>query len=248
MRILFLDIEVSPTIAPVWGVWNPHIDVSNLIGNSYVLCWAAKWLGDDEMMWRRCYGKEGKYRKDMLRNIHRLLDRADAVVHYNGSNFDVRILHKEFLLHGLTRPAPFKEIDLLKSVRSSFRFTSNKLNYVCQQLGLGAKVKHRGLELWLGCMNNDKDCWKEMEVYNKQDVVILEKLYHRLLPWLKTHTNYSLHTGSLVCPNCGSRKHQKRGFATTTGGCYQRYQCQGCGAWFRGSKQVKKGVERMVSI
>ena len=85
MRILFLDIEVSPTIAPVWGVWNPHIDVSNLIGNSYVLCWAAKWLGDDEMMWRRCYGKEGKYRKDMLRNIHRLLDSADAVVHYNGS-------------------------------------------------------------------------------------------------------------------------------------------------------------------
>jgi hypothetical protein len=248
MRILLLDIETSCNIAPVWGVWNPHIDVSKLIGSSYILCWSAKWLGDDNLMWKRSHGKDGRYRTGMLRAIHRLLDTADAVVHYNGSRFDIPTLNKEFLLHGMTRPAPYKEIDLLRVVRAQFRFTSNKLDYVCQQLLIGKKVKHRGLDLWLGCMNNNKGCWTEMEAYNKRDVVILEKLYHRLLPWLKTHTNYSLHTGSLVCPNCGSGKHQKRGFATTTGGCYQRFQCQECGAWFRGSKQVKKGVERMVSL
>ena len=248
MKILLLDLETSPNISPVWDVYNPHIDVSKLIGSSYTLCWAAQWLDGEEVMWMRAYGKNGRYRKGMLRIIHRLLDSADAVVHYNGSRFDIPTLNKEFLLHGMLRPSPYKEIDLLRTIRAQFRFTSNKLDYVCKQLGIGEKVKHKGLELWLECMNDDKAAWKEMETYNKHDVVILEKLYYRLLPWLKTHTNYSLHTGSLVCPNCGSRKHQKRGFATTTGGCYQRYQCQGCGAWFRGSKQVKKGVERMVSI
>ena len=248
MRILMLDIETSPNIAPVWDVWNPHIDVSKLVGSSYILCWAAKWLGEGDLQWMRAYGKDGRYRKGMLRAIHRLLDSADAVVHYNGSRFDIPTLNKEFLLHGMKRPAPYKEIDLLRAVRGQFKLTSNKLDYVVQALGLGSKFKHRGLELWLGCMNNDKSCWQEMEVYNRHDVVILEKLYHRLLPWLKTHTNYSVHTGTVVCPNCGSQRHQRRGYSYTSAGRYQRYQCQECGAWYRGSKQVNKGLERMVSI
>lgn len=248
MRILLLDVETSPNIAPVWGVWKPHVDVSKLIGSSYLLCWAAKWLGDKDMQWMRAYGKNGRYRKGMLQGIHDLLDEADTIVHYNGSHFDIPTLNKEFLLHGMKRPAPYKEIDLLRAVRQQFMFTSNKLDYVCKQLGIGEKVKHKGLELWLDCMANDKVSWKEMEEYNKHDVIILERLYNRLLPWLRTHTNRSLHSESLVCPNCGGSKHQRRGFSYTAAGCYQRYQCQECGAWYRGSKSVNRGKERMVSI
>ena len=135
----------------------------------------------------------------MLRGIHGLLSSADAVCHFNGSRFDIPVLNKEFLLHGMNRPAPYKEIDLLKAVRGQFKFTSNKLDYIVKVLGLGAKVKHRGLELWLGCMNNDSACWKEMEDYNKHDVVILERLYMRLLPWLKTHLSQSLFHEKMAC-------------------------------------------------
>lgn len=247
MKILLLDIETSPNIAPVWGTFNQHIDVSQLVGSSYILCWAAKWLGGDEIQWRRSYGKQGRYRKDMLRQIHRLLEQADAVAHFNGSRFDIPTLNKEFILHGMVRPAPYKEIDLYKAVKVQFRFTSNKLDYIVKQLGLGQKVKHRGLELWLGCMANDQECWKEMEAYNKHDIVILEKLYYKLIPWLKNHLSYSLFDGTLKCPNCGEIHHQRRGFAFTAGGKYQRYQCQNCGSWYRGSKITHKG-ERMVSL
>ncbi len=49
-------------------------------------------------------------------------------------------------------PAPFKEIDLLTVAKGRFRFVSNKLDYVAQQLGLGKKTEHSGHELWVQCM------------------------------------------------------------------------------------------------
>ncbi len=82
--------------------------------------------------------KSGKQK--MLDSVHKLLDEADAIVHYNGSRFDIPILHKEFLLAGMPPPAPAKQIDLLQVARRQFRFVSNKLDYVSQALGLGSKT------------------------------------------------------------------------------------------------------------
>lgn len=248
MKILMLDIESSPNTAHIWGLWDQNVSLSQLLESSYVLCWAAKWLGNDRIFWRRSYGKNGRYRKDMLKAIHCLLNQADAVVHYNGTRFDIPTLNKEFLLHNMARPSPSKEIDLLKVARNQFKFTSNKLDYVVRALGLGEKIKHRGHELWIGCMNNNQECWKEMEAYNKHDVLILEKLYNRLLPWIRNHANYSSHQQKPVCPNCGSYQSHRQGFSMTQTGKYPRFQCQQCGSWYRGNKVVVRGTERMIAI
>jgi hypothetical protein len=72
----------------------------------------------------------------------------------------------------------------LKVVRQHFRFPSNKLDYVAQELGLGSKEKHEGFELWVKCMQRDLAAWQKMEKYNIQDVILLEKLYTTLLPWI----------------------------------------------------------------
>ena len=248
MKILLLDIETAPNTAHIWGLYDQTIGINQLLESSYVLCWAAKWLGHEEVVWRRSYGKNGRYRKDMLRAVHRMLDQADAIVHYNGLRFDIPTLNKEFLLHNMVRPSPSKEIDLLKVARGQFKFVSNKLDYVVRALNLGEKVKHRGHELWLGCMQNDPKCWEEMEAYNKHDVVILEKLYHRLLPWIKNHANHSVFTGSERCPNCASEKYQRRGVVILQAGRYPRFQCQSCGSWYRGSKMIKGTGERRIGI
>ena len=84
----------------------------------------------------------------MLEGIHSLLDEADAVCHYNGTKFDMPTLNKEFLVHRMTPPPPMKQIDLLRVVKSQFRFPSNKLDYVAQRLGLGKKKDHEGHTLW----------------------------------------------------------------------------------------------------
>jgi len=171
-KILLLDIEMAPNVAHVWGIWDQNIGLNQLRESSYVMCYAAKWLGDKKMMFDSVK-KSGD--KKMLAGIHKLLDEADAVIHYNGKRFDIPSLNKEFLLHGMFPPAPFKEIDLLTVAKSRFRFVSNKLDYVAQSLGLGKKTEHSGHELWVQCMAGIPKAWKTMEEYNKNDVILLEK-------------------------------------------------------------------------
>ena len=161
MKILLLDIETSPNTAHVWGLWQQNVSINQLQESSYVMCWSAKWLGDKQVMFDSVYNSKPI---KMLKGIHKLINEADAVIHYNGTKFDIPTLNKEFLLHGLPPPAPYRNIDLLRSVRSSFRFPSNKLDYVAQRLGLGQKTQHEGHSLWVRCMNNDpKACFTMLQ-------------------------------------------------------------------------------------
>lgn len=235
MKILLLDTETSPNTAFVWGMFKENIPLARLIDSSKLLCWSAKWLGSDDIMFA---SSEKMNHKRMLLKIWDLLDEADVVIHYNGNRFDIPVLNKEFLLYGLTPPSPYKNIDLYRVVKQNFRFTSNKLDFVSQQLGLGKK-KETDFSLWVKCMANDPEAWKLMEEYNKHDVILLEQVYGKLIPWIKGHANYSLHSEDPeVCPNCGEIHYQKRGFYFTNGCKYQRYKCLKCGTWFRDSKAI----------
>ena len=240
MKILLLDIETSPMTAYVWGIWDQNISPNHIIDSSEILCCAAKWLGEKEIMFDSVHNSKPK---KMLKGIYDLLNDADAVIHYNGTKFDIPTLNKEFLLHSFTPPSPYKQIDLLRVARSQFRFPSNKLDYVAQRLGLGKKTAHAGMELWTKCMEGDDESWKIMEKYNKQDVTLLENVYHRILPWIKHHPNYNLYADGHVCPTCASTKLHKRGTAVTTTSTYQRYQCKDCGTWSQGTKSLKQSVE-----
>jgi hypothetical protein len=232
MKALLLDIETAPNLVHVWGLYQQNVAINQIQASGYVLCWAAKWLRDSEVMFDSVHQSKPPR---MLKRIHKLLDEADVVIHYNGTKFDIPTLNKEFVLHGMKPPAPYKQVDLLRTARGQFRFTSNKLDYVAQVLGLGKKVKHTGHELWVKCMAGDADAWKVMEEYNRQDVVLLEKVYDRLTPWIKGHPNHGVYDepGIPVCPSCGHHHLQRRGFARTIANIYARYQCQSCGTWCR---------------
>jgi len=233
-KILFLDIETAPNLVHVWGLWQQNVGLPQIIDAGYVMCWAAKWLGGDEVYFNSVYQSDPEA---MLEEIHTLLGHADAVVHYNGTKFDIPTLNKEFILYDMNPPAPYKQIDLLKTARSQFKFPSNKLDYIAQALGLGRKTKHIGHELWIQCMQDDPKAWEMMEEYNKNDVILLERVYNKLKPWIKGHINHSLFTDK-VCPTCGGHHFQKRGVTITNSCKYQRYQCQDCGAWFRDTTNI----------
>lgn len=235
MKTLFLDIETSPNLAYCWGLFDQTIPITAIKESSSVLCWAAKWKGSRDIMFDSVH-KSSK--KQMLKGIHKLMDEADAICHYNGTRFDVPVLNKEFILTGMQPPAPSRDIDMLRTARSRFKFTSNKLDYVAQALGLGAKTKHTGYQLWVDCMAKDPKAWKLMEKYNKQDVVLLEKVHDRLLPWIKNYPNQNLYGMPDGCPTCGSKKMQRRGTAVSINVRYQRWQCLECGKWAKGEKDA----------
>lgn len=238
MKILLLDIETAPNTAHVWGLWQQNVGLPQILESGYVMCWAAKWLGEDHVFFDSIMQNSTK---KMLKGIHAMLDEADAVIHYNGTKFDIPTLNKEFILNDLAPPAPYKQIDLLQVARRQFKFPSNKLDYVADVLGVGKKMKHIGHELWINCMAKDVESWKQMEEYNIHDVVLLEEVYYKLLPWIKNHPNraiYATDSDNAVCPNCGGFHYNKRGFAYTNATKYQRYQCKDCGTWFRATKSI----------
>lgn len=237
MKLLFLDIETSPNTAHVWGLWQQNVGLSQLRESSRVMCWSAMWAGAEEVYFS---SEHNTSHKNMIKAAHKLLDEADAVCHYNGKKFDIPTLNKEFLKHGLLPPSPYKQIDLLRVARSQFRFPSNKLDYVAQQLGLGKKVSHEGHELWLKCMAGDDEAWAKMEEYNINDVLLLEKVYDRLLPWITNHPNMSYMQREYVCPTCGGNHYQHRGFRVAAAGTYKRLQCKDCGTWFSDNVLVEK--------
>ena len=243
LKILYLDIETAPNRVYCWGLWDQNIGLNQIEEPGYTLSWSAKWHDGKQMFFDSL---QHSSMEDMVAGIHALLEEADAVVHYNGTKFDIPTLNKEFILLGLDPPASYKEIDLLKVARARFKFPSNKLDYVAQALGLGKKTQHKGMALWKGCMENDPASWKTMEKYNKQDVVLLEKVYKRMLPWIKNHPNYGLYvdTDRPVCRNCGSPKVTKKGIEYTQVGQYQRYKCSKCGMHIRGSTLLNSAEDR----
>jgi len=235
-RILLLDIETAPNLAYVWGLWKQDISIDKIVNSGYVMCWSAKWLDDDAIMFDSVMKSRPK---TMLRRIHKLLCKADIVVHYNGTSFDMPTLNKEFVEIGMGPPEPYKQVDLLLAVRKAFRFSSNKLDYVSKQLGLGTKERHPGFKMWVDCMAKDKTAWATMEKYNRQDVALLQTLYLKLRPWIQSHPNVGNIIDESVCPTCGSAHVNRRGIARTQVMMYARYQCQDCGSWFRSCHSVK---------
>jgi DNA polymerase elongation subunit (family B) len=237
MKILLLDIETSPHSVYAWGLFKQNISLSQVKDTSRVLCSAYKWLGERKTNFTSEWtdGVDG-----MLEKMYNVIEEADAIVTYNGNRFDLPTLNKEFLLTGYRPPAPYKSVDLYRTVKNKFRFASNKLDHVAQQLGLGSKTDHYGFQMWLDVMDGNKKAQKLMETYNKQDVVLLEKVYDIVLPWIANHPNRSHHSGSAVCPNCGSKHLQHRGFTITAVGRQQRFQCQDCGKWSKASESCEK--------
>jgi DNA-directed RNA polymerase subunit RPC12/RpoP len=206
------------------------------------MCWSAKWHGKREIMFDSLHDSP---KKTMVKGIHELLEEADVVVHYNGQRFDVPRLNGEFLLQQLDPPSQYRQLDLLKTTRSQFGFASNKLDYVVQQLEIGSKVKHLGMDLWRDCMDGCDKAWRTMKRYNIQDVKLLEKYYKRILPWIKNHPNWGVYIDAErpTCRNCGSKKVIRKGVETTNTYKYQRYKCSDCGTPLRGRKSLEKAQE-----
>jgi len=235
-KVLLLDIETSPLKSYTWGLFKQNVGINMIEEEWSVLTWSAKWLGEKEVL----YDSQWNYgfsdaEEDFLvvSSMWELLDEADIVIGHNGDAFDLKKLNARFAFHNLPPPSPYQTVDTLKVARKNFKFTSNKLDYLAQHLGVGKKMKTGGFELWKGCMDGDTDAWAKMLKYNKRDVVILEKVYKKLLPWIRNHPNLGLYKKKeeRVCPNCGSHKVYKRGHYYTKLGRYQKYICDGCGTF-----------------
>lgn len=237
VKILTLDIEWRPMLSYHWGMWDQNIGMTQIVDDGGLMCFAAKWLGSDEVVF---YGEFTHGHEETVKKAHELLSEADVLVSYNGDRYDIRRLNQEFMLAGMAPPRPYKSIDLIKTNKNRFDLPSRKLDFIAQRAGVGAKVVNSGFQLWIDCMNDDPEAWRQMEEYNRQDVVVTEGTYLRLLPWLTNAPHIGMWSAKGdVCPYCGSSDIISDGMAHTNVQSYVMFNCKSCGGWSRGTKTMQ---------
>jgi DNA polymerase elongation subunit (family B) len=238
-RVCLFDIETAPSLGYFWGkLWE-----TNIIGVEspwYMLCFSYKWLGKSKIYTHSLreypgYNRDRENDKRLIKDLWKIFDEADVLIGHNGDRFDIRKTYARFIKHDMKPPAPCKTIDTLKAARRYFQFESNRLNDLGQYLGVGKKLANTGFDLWKRTMEGEDKAWEMMERYNRRDIVLLEKVYLKLRPYMANHPNLELYAEKAGCPACQSNNVIRQGSRIAMNRRYQRFQCCDCGFWFRGA-------------
>lgn len=240
-KVLLLDIETAPILAAIWKLWKQSVATHQVMEDWFILSYAAKWLYSDKVISNVLSPEEAKSQDDskLVKELRELLDEADVIITYNGINFDVPKINTRMLYYNLDIPSMYSHIDLLKTMRQQFKFSSNKLDYVNKSLSLDSKDSV-DMQVWLDCYAGKEEALDELCRYNEKDVLILEDLYVRVRQWIKGHPNLTLFSEEIdkKCGVCGSRDLKPEGYSITAVGKYPVYRCNSCKSLLRGRKTV----------
>lgn len=247
---LFFDIETSPNLVFSWNVgYDIKIDYNNIIKERAIICICYKYEGENlvhSLTWDK--GDD----KKMLQRFAEVINGADEVIGHNSDRFDVKWVRTRCIYHGIPMTHDIKGIDTLKEARGKFKFNSNRLDYIGKYLGLGEKMETGGFDLWKDIvLNNNKSSLEKMVAYCKQDVVLLEKVFNKINPYIPVKTNVALMFGRnpISCPECLCERTVVNGYKISAAGTRKvTMQCKGCGKYFSmpQSKFDKASVQKIV--
>lgn len=244
-KVLVLDIETSPTLTYTFGMRPKWISPEKIVEPSRMLCWGAKWLGTERIL----FASEFHHgREKMLTQLWDLLTEASAVITFNGNRFDFKRINGEFLLAGMPPASPFRSIDLYVIAGQRYDLESRSLNHLAQRLGVGEKVAHEGFGLWKSCLEGDRAAWGRMKAYQLGDIKVTEAVYWALLSWIHNHPALYITDDERPtcnrCPDGGDL--QPSGVYLADRLRYRQYQCSKCQGWSRGVREVKGPLARGV--
>jgi len=240
-KVLVFDVETSPIKAYVWGLKDQFISLNQIIEDWKIIAWGAKWLGEKEVFYADL---SKKTERALLKDIWKLLDKADIVITQNGKSFDSKRLNARFIHYKMLPPSPYKHIDTYLLVKSAADFTSNKLEYLTDKLCTKyKKLSHSqfpGMSLWSECLKGNKKAWAVMKEYNIHDVLSTEELYQAVKAWGPQNMP-RVYSELLKCSACGSSA-QRRGTEIKGKTLVQRTRCINpmCGKW--GTELLSKGA------
>lgn len=249
-KVLLLDTETAPLIVASWGIRKQHLNIDQILKDSHLICWAAKWLFESEVFGDCITSEEAIARDDsrICKSLWDMMDEADIIIAHNGRGFDIPVINGRFFVNKMSPPSPYEIIDTLQSSRQSFRLSSHKLDFINRISGLTVKLK-TDMQLWIDCMEGKPEKLLEMFTYCKNDTSILEETYMEMRQWIKAHPNMAFYVESenLICPTCGCTEVEERGTYHTTVNEYVSYRCPKCGAYGR-SRKSATSVEKKKSV
>lgn len=245
-RIILFDIEILADLGRVMENMKRVYEGIGLKADiSTVVSFGWKVLGDPKVHCINAWDFPKRWKKntnddyEVVKAAYEILSKADgAITHYGGRhNFDLDFINSRLAFHNLPPIPPMPHVDTCLVARGNLKLSSNRLDNLARFLGVETKTQV-DWSMWTGVSRRDPSACKKMSDYCKQDVIVLEKVYGRLLPFVTTGPNRNIFSNreKHLCPSCGSDHIIRKGDAVTCTATYQRWQCQKCGKWSRTDK------------
>lgn len=230
IKRLFFDIETTPNLVYSWRIgWNLTITPDNIVEERKIICMSYKWEGSDKI--HRLVWDKNQCDRQMLIDFIKIANQADEMVAHNGDRYDIKWIRTRCIFHRVAMFPQYKTLDTLKKAKSGFNFNSNKLDYIAQFLGVGAKVKHSGFDMWKDVMRGDKKALEEMGAYCDGDIVVLEDVYLTMQNYMIVNTHAGVINGNnkYSCSVCSSEKSLLlKNNVTALGTIKRLMQCNDC--------------------
>lgn len=230
-NVLFFDIETA--LMEVYTHYigqKVSIQYNQVKTPKKIICIGYSWLNEN-----KAYSLQWDKNQDetkMLDEFASLVECADILVGHNINSFDIKELRTRMLHLGLE---PFPEtptIDTLTDLRRSFKFVSNRLDYLSREFAGGGKAK-MCMQDWIDVNNGCTKALNKMVKYCKKDVIENKKVFKEVYPHIvlnpKLASTYKLNTVEIeACTHCESFNIVKYGFYNYKGNTFQKYMCKDC--------------------
>ncbi len=262
MKRLFFDIETIPNIGLFWECgYKLNIPHDNIVMERAIVCIGYKWAGKKVKVdhWDefdapdltgvqtiadvlRLWGNAiESTEKRVLERFLPILESSDEVVTQNGDRFDIPWIRTRCLKHGIPMSPSHVSIDTCKLAKHQFKFNSNRLDYLGQFADEGKKIK-TDFDLWKDILlKNDRKALARMVRYCGRDVVLMEKVWDRMNPYVKAKS----HIGRGACPECGSVNVVINKYILTAAGTKRvSFRCKDCGKYH---SMPEKKLERALA-
>lgn len=237
-KIVLYDLETLPMVTATFSLYPDSIGHDNILSDWSIIsaCW--KELGKKTIYSSSIIDDPKAFKKNVnndlvvVKRLREVFQDADIIIGHNSKKFDTKKLNARLIYHGLDPlPSGIQQVDTLSEVRKVAAFSSNRLDYLGKHLlGEGKMETSRGL--WLRVLRGDKKAVQEMVTYNKQDVQLLEDVYLKIRPYIKSHPHIGVLHGEdkqHSCPKCGSTDLRKKTTRYTAAGVKRlQKQCMGC--------------------
>lgn len=221
------------------------IEASSLNGDfGIVLCVGLKFQADKKAKVLNILDYKGKdlieKERELLKDVSERMIGADIIVGHFSCFYDLPFLNTRLLYHRLpVLPPQFAQVDTWKTARYRLKLRNNRLKTISEFLGTQEEKNAIKPEQWIRALGGHRPSMDYVVEHCYRDVEVLEEVYERLKPLIVDHPGRETVSSGQACPNCGSNKLQRRGMHLTRTRRYQRFQCQGCGAWSKAAKPEK---------
>jgi DNA polymerase III alpha subunit (gram-positive type) len=225
------------------------IETTDLRANfGHMLLWAAKFVGSDTIYSSRI-DENDDYRlttrsfiddSRIARELRDLVNTADAVVYHYGDRFDMKFLNTRCLEWNMLPPGKVASIDTWKIARNHLAMTSNRLLTLAESFGGELGKTSLSKEQWKLATHGDTEVLDAMMEYCINDVLVTERIYLKLRPFMYNHPIMHAKGDNHICPACGSEKTSGNGSYRTKHYKVYRQRCTSCGMGFERSREKVK--------